>query len=47
MRNALAVGAASDDTQLRRTSSLNDQLTATMASMDLNGDGHIDSAEFS
>ena len=51
LRQALAVAeeveGASDGTQLRRTSSLNDQLAATMASMDLNGDGRIDCTEFS
>ena len=51
LRQALAVTkeveVASDGTQLRRTSSLNDQLAATMASMDLNGDGRIDCTEFS
>ena len=47
LRDALAMGRASNGTQLRRTSSLNDQLAATMASMDLNGDGRIDCTEFS
>ena len=51
LRQALAVTeeveVASDGTQRRRTSSLNDQLAATMASMDLNGDGRIDCTEFS
>ena len=47
LRNALVSGGGSNKTHLRRTSSLNNQLLATMASMDLNGDGHIDSAEFS
>ena len=47
LRDALAAGEASDDTQLQRTSTLNDQLEATMASMDFNGDGRIDCTEFS
>ncbi len=47
LRNAIAVGDTKDDTQLRRLSSLNDQLAATIASMDLNDDGRIDSTEFS
>ena len=47
LRDALAVEGESDGTQLRRTSSLNDQLATTMASMDLNGDGRIDCNEFS
>ena len=47
LRDALAVEETSDDTPLRRTSSLNDQLAATMASMDLNSDGRIDCTEFS
>ena len=47
LRHALAIEGKSDGTQRRRTSSLNDQLEATMASMDLNGDGRIDCDEFS
>ena len=47
LRDALAVEETSDDTPLRRTSSLNDQLAATMASMDLNSDGRINCTEFS
>ena len=47
LRDALAASEASDDTQLKRTSTLNDQLEATMASMDFNGDGRIDCTEFS
>ncbi len=46
LRHALAVDEASDGTQPRRTSALNDQLEATIASMDLNGDGRIDRNEF-
>lgn len=47
LRHAMAIEGASDSTQLRQPSSLNDQLEATMASMDLNGDGRIDCNEFS
>ena len=47
LRNALTVASTKDDTRLRRLSSLNDQLAATIASMDLNDDGRIDSTEFS
>ena len=47
LRHALAAEGASDGTQLRRTSSLNDQLAATMASTDLNGDERINHLEFS
>ncbi|KZR84658.1 Urea transporter [Prochlorococcus marinus str. MIT 1342] len=47
LRHALAMEGASDGNQLRRTSSLNDQLAATMASMDLNADGRINCNEFS
>ena len=36
-----------DDVERKRTSSLNDQLIATMASLDLDGDGQINSVEFS
>ena len=47
LRDALLSGGTSKQSHQRRTSSLNDQLTATMASMDLNGDGRIDCSEFS
>ena len=47
LRDALLSGGTSKQSHQRRTSSLNDQLTATMASMDLNGDGRIDCTEFS
>lgn len=47
LRHALTKERASDGTKLQRTSSLNDQLAATMASMDLDGDGQIDCNEFS
>ncbi|NCG15722.1 MAG: urea transporter [Synechococcales cyanobacterium H12SWP_bin.12] len=47
LRNALLSGGTSKQSHQRRTSSLNDQLTAAMASMDLNGDGRIDCGEFS
>jgi Ca2+-binding EF-hand superfamily protein len=46
LRNTLAVGGTKDDTQVRCLSSLNNQLAATMASMDLDGDGQIDATEF-
>ena len=47
LRHALTKERASDGTKLQRTSSLNDQLAATMASMDLDGNGQIDYNEFS
>ncbi|WP_415408822.1 EF-hand domain-containing protein [Synechococcus sp. A10-1-5-9] len=46
LRHALAINEASNGTQPRRTSALNDQLEATIASMDLNADGRIDHNEF-
>ena len=47
LRNALTVRVSRDNIQLHQISSLNDQLSATMETMDLNGDGQLDSAEFS
>jgi len=47
LRYALVGDHTNDDTERKRTSSLNDQLAATMASLDLDGDGQINSVEFS
>ena len=47
LRHALVGDHTNDHTERKRTSSLNDQLAATMASLDLDGDGQINSVEFS